>query len=372
MRDRDATREARRAAELEAVLDAIADGLIVFGPRGEVLSMNEAALRYVAGEPRDDGQVQVPARGPSFVEADGTPLTAERSPVARALAGETARGLHLRTLDPETGRRGWVVTSAAPIRGPAGSVDGAVLTFSDETSVYRLQEERDDLLRAITHDLRTPLNAIYLQAHLVERGTGGAEGASERGRAIVKSCERMSEMIQDLADSALLEAGRLQLTPQPIDVAAFAAELLDRLQGGLDVDRVRLSVEPGLPPMLADPRRLERILVNLVSNALKYSPAQTAVEVRAAAIEGGVELSVSDHGVGITPEDQGHLFDRWFRARGARRPEGLGLGLYITRLLVEAQGGSVRVESAPGQGSVFRVTLPTASDSAGGPDRSGG
>jgi signal transduction histidine kinase len=360
MRERDAAHAERNAAELAAVIDAMADGLVVFGPTGEVENMNEAAYRFVSGVPCGSGLAAAPSHGPCFADADGQPLPPAKSPVGRALAGETVRGLHLRTLDPETGRRGWVSASAAPIRGPGDRVDGAVLSFSDETGVYRLLEERDDLLRAITHDLRTPLNAIYLQAHLVERGSGGPDRATERGHSIVRSCERMSEMLQDLADSALLEAGRLPLDPQPIDLAGFTEELLDRLQGGLDIERVRLALEPGLPRVQVDPRRLERILVNLVSNALKYSPDQAEVEVRAAAIESEVRISVADRGVGITPEDQVHLFDRWFRARGARRPEGLGLGLYIARLLVEAQGGRIHLESALGQGSTFHVTLPAA------------
>jgi signal transduction histidine kinase len=361
MRQRYATQPEKHAAELVAVIDAIADGIVIFGPRGEVRSMNEAAFRYLAGEGPADREGREPPAGPHFVDADGASIPSELGPVGRALAGETVRALALRTQEPESGRRGWLSASAAPIRGEEGRIEGAVLTFSDETSVYRLQEERDDLLRAITHDLRTPLNAIYMQALAVERGVGGPERAAERGHSMVKSCERMSEMLQDLSDSALLEAGRMQLAPQPVDVGAVAAELLDRLRGGLEVDRVRLVVEQGAPLAMADPRQVERIFVNLVSNALKYSPPQTEVQVRVApAADGGVEVSVVDHGVGITPEDQAHLFERWFRARGKRRPEGLGLGLYITRLLVQAQRGRIRVESAPGQGSDFCVTLPPA------------
>lgn len=363
MRQRYATEPESHAAELVAVIDAIADGIVIFGPRGDVVGMNEAAFRFVTegGAPLAAGQA--PPAGPRFVDDDGAPLPLERSPVGRALEGETVRGVHLMTEGTATGRRGWVAASAAPIRGPEGRIDGAVLTFCDETGVRRLQEERDDLLRAITHDLRTPLNAIYMQAHALEGGVGGPERTAERGRSMLKSCERMSAMLQDLSDSAQLEAGRLQLSPQPVDVVELARELLERLRGGLDVERVRLIALPGVPAARADPRQLERVVVNLVSNALKYSPPETAVEVRVAAVDGGVELSVADRGVGITPEDQTHLFERWFRAKGKRRPEGLGLGLYITRLLVEAQRGRILVESSLGQGSRFKVILP--SDPAG-------
>jgi len=366
MRERYATQPEKHAAELVAVIDAITDGIVIFGPQGEVRSMNEAAFAYVAGGAPPSTPGQLPPAGPRFVDADGKPLPLDRSPVGRALAGETVRGIHLWTEHAQTGRRGWVRASAAPIRAAEGRIEGAVLTFADETSVHRLQEERDDLLRAITHDLRTPLNAIYMQAHAVELQLGGAERATDRGRAMVKSCERMSQMLQDLSDSATLEAGRLQLLPQPVDLAEVARELLVRLRGGLDVDRLRLQTAPAVPQVLVDPTQLERILVNLLSNALKYSPPETTVEVQVApAADGGVELTVADHGVGITPEDQVHLFERWFRARGTRRPEGLGLGLYITRLLVEAQGGRIEVESSPGQGSTFHVFLPASAGQPG-------
>lgn len=361
MRQRYATQPKLHGAEWAAVIDAMADGLVVFGPAGEVRSMNETAWRFVAGEAAAASPPDLPAEGPRFLDAGGAPLPLERTPVGRALAGETVRGVHLQAVEPPTGRLRWLSASAAPIRGPEGRIDGAVLSFSDETEVHRLQEERDDLLRAIGHDLRTPLNAIYMQAHAVGRGGCDPEQAAERGRAIARSCERMSGMLQDLSDSAQLEAGRLQLAPEPVDVGALARDLLVRLRGGLDVDRIRLSVEEGVPLALADPKQLERVFVNLASNALKYSQPETEVEVRVGTAEdGGVELSFKDRGVGITPEDQAHLFERWFRARGKRRPEGLGLGLYITRLLVEAQRGRIRVESAPGTGSCFRVILPAA------------
>ncbi|HVI95961.1 MAG TPA: ATP-binding protein, partial [Anaeromyxobacter sp.] len=132
------------------------------------------------------------------------------------------------------------------------------------------------------------------------------------------------------------------------------------LRGGLDADRVRLEIAPDVPHLLADPHRLERIVVNLLSNALKYSPGQAEVVVEVSGVEGGVAIAVLDRGVGIAPEDLPHVFDRFFRARGARRPEGLGLGLYITRLLVEAHHGRVEVTSQLGQGSTFRVVLPAA------------
>ena len=355
----------RHAAHLEAMASAIADGFAVFGPSGEVLRLNAAAqeifrrvgleLPLAEAEPagRIDLRGQVQLR-----DLEGRPLPPEAWPVTRALAGATVRGAHLR-LDRAGFPPLWILVSAAPIRDAEGRSLGAVMNFSDESALHELEEARDDLVRMISHDLRTPLSAVYTQAHLLRRGKDTPEKVVERAHSIERSCERMSGMIQDLVEATLLEAGQLPLARAPVDLAALLPELLERLRGALDVDRVRLELQ--LPVCWAelDSARMERIVMNLVSNALKYSAAAVTVTL-ALGERGTVVLSVADRGVGISPEDQAHLFERFFRARGARRPEGLGLGLYITRLLAEAHGGRVEVESQLGQGSTFRVVLPAA------------
>lgn len=354
----------RRAAELDAVIDSIADGFVHYGPGGEVLRLNASAAAIFRGAGVErlaslaDTAAQLTLRTP-----EGRPLRLDQWPGARALRGETVTAMHLQVEAPN-GRTGWILASAAPVRDPGGGVLGAVLTFSDESEVHALEEERDDLVRMISHDLRTPLHAVYTQAHLLRRGPGDPEKVRDRAASIARSCERMSGMIQDLVETTLLEAGQLPLTTGPVDLAETVPELLERLRDAVDVGRVHLAVAPGLVPVQADPPRLERILVNLLTNALKYSPASSPVEIELAPAPGGARVSVTDRGIGISPEDQAHVFDRFYRARGQRRPEGLGLGLYITRLLVEAHGGHIEVTSALGQGSTFTVHLPAAEEGA--------
>ncbi|HEY6098393.1 MAG TPA: ATP-binding protein, partial [Anaeromyxobacter sp.] len=286
----------------------------------------------------------------------GRPLRFEETPLARALAGETVRSAHLCIEGP--GGRAWIVSSAAPIRAPGGVIHGAVVTFSDESAIHALEEARDDLVRMVSHDLRSPLNAILAQVHMLRRAPFDAADVEARARAIARSCGRMNAMIQDLLEATLLEASQLRMHTRSIDLAAAVQDVLERQRGVLAMDRVRFSTRGAPPPVATDPDRLERIVVNLVSNALKYSPEQGEVTVEIAAAEGGATLTVTDRGIGIAPEDAAHVFERFFRARGARRPEGLGLGLYITRLLVDAHGGRIEVESRLGQGSTFRVFLP--------------
>jgi signal transduction histidine kinase len=209
----------------------------------------------------------------------------------------------------------------------------------------------------VSHDLRNPLNAILAQSHLLRADASDPAKVAERARSIARGCERMRSMIQDLLEATLLEAGQLRTVPAELDLAEVVREVLERHRGALPVERVRVEAS-GRVVASGDPERVERILVNLLSNALKYSPGEGEVTVRVGRAEGGASLAVADRGVGIAPEDLPHVFERFFRARGARQPEGLGLGLYITRLLVYAHGGRIDVESQLGCGSTFRVFLP--------------
>jgi signal transduction histidine kinase len=171
----------------------------------------------------------------------------------------------------------------------------------------------------------------------------------------------MSAMIQDLVEMVLLESGQLRLAHVRIELPAYLADLVHGLRGALPTARIQLSAQEGVPAVEVDPPRLERIVVNLLSNALKYSPPASPVVVEVLAEAAGeVVIRVADGGIGIAPEDQGRIFGRFYRVTGSRQPEGLGLGLYIARLLTEAHGGRITLESAPGRGSVFSVHLPVA------------
>lgn len=167
-------------------------------------------------------------------------------------------------------------------------------------------------------------------------------------------------MIQDLVDAARIEAGQLKVNARPVDIRALILDLKQRMAatGG---ERVVVEAPEGLPAVLADPDRLERVLMNLLSNALKFSTEGTAITVIAAKHADEVVTTVSDRGRGIPPDEQLHLFERYYRTKESRkRPEGLGLGLFITKELVEAQGGRIWVESEVDKGSSFYFTLPLA------------
>ncbi len=219
----------------------------------------------------------------------------------------------------------------------------------------RLREQREDFLRAVSHDLRNPLQVVLLQADRIARAAPEVVALRRPVAAIRFAGRRMERMLRDLTDAAKLEVGELSLTREPVDLRGFVDHLLEVEQGVFDSSRVRNRVEASLPPLDVDPDRLDRILVNLLGNALKYSEGEVCVS---AEVEGALaRVTVADQGAGIPPADLARLFERYYRGH-RHEGEGLGLGLFIVKGLVEAHGGSIEAASTAGVGSTFTIRLP--------------
>jgi two-component system, NtrC family, sensor histidine kinase KinB len=264
-----------------------------------------------------------------------------------------------------TSRRGlaYLAVVLIPLGLDDESVTGYLVQVRDVTQRTIAQQFREESASLITHDLRTPLTIIRGQAQLLQRHLqrgSPVERLWPITEGIIKETATMGAMLQDLADSARLEAGKMRLKKLPVGLASWIRDLLERVKGAFDVGRVELRLPPDLPPVSADPNSLDRIFTNLLSNAFKYSPEGGPVIVAAERVANEARISVADRGLGIPAEDLPHIFERYYRGKGARKSEGLGLGLYITRLLVEANGGRIWVQSEPGQGSTFCFTMPLA------------
>jgi PAS domain S-box-containing protein len=353
----------RRSAELDASLNAIADGLIIYSPEGEIVRTNQIAnklLGFTYTECHETVKERWAAR--CALQPDGAPLPLEEIPAELASRRETVQGKVLVFPHPD-GSKIWMSVSAGPIYAADGRLLGVVSTYTDITPLHQLQEQRDVYVHTISHDLRAPLAVIHghadLLGELVEQHH--LEGLLESSvAAIQRGITRMNVMIQDLVDAARMEGNQLQLLLQPVGLRSYLENLLQRSATAMDVKSIRLQIQEELPPVSADYNRLERIFVNLLSNALKYSEPDSPIVVNARQTDDRVEISVIDQGCGIPPEDLIHIFDRFYRVKKARKAEGIGLGLYITRMLVEAHGGTIRVESEVGEGSTFSFTLPIA------------
>ena len=264
---------------------------------------------------------------------------------------------------PRQGSELWTIVSTNPTFDEAGQYTGVLAMVADITERKRGEQFREEYISLVSHDLRNPLTAVtglasLLRQHFTEKGDQQGTHSAE---LLLRSARRMNAMIQDLVDSARLEAGRLELRKEPLDLAELVSDLAERV--GTPEDRTRLRVEAPqrVPPVLADPFQIERALANLITNALKYSPLEQPVSLRVAQRDGRVVVSVVDRGAGIPLEDLPRVFERFYRGQGRRKAEGLGLGLYISRLIVEAHGGRSWVESEVGKGCTFSFSLPAAS-----------
>jgi PAS domain S-box-containing protein len=365
IRNKELAEEAeRRAAEMEAVLNSITDGIVVCDRRGRTVRINAAAQRMLELSGDDLGlPVEKQARLAHLETPEGNPFPAEQLPAVRALRGETVDEV-LMVVRKSSERALWLAVSAAPVCTAAGGTLGAVVSYTDVTARHEMEEMREDFLRGVSHDLRTPLTVIQGHAQLMLQAMqGGGDGRMRQSaESVYHGAKRMALTLRDLVDCTRVESHQLRLERERADLASFLFDVLDRTRGALAVDRVKLDIAPGIPPIEADLDRLERVFINLLSNALKYSPNGSPVLVRAEAGKREVLISVIDRGPGIAPEELPRVFERFYRAGEARRAEGLGLGLHITRLLVEAHGGRIWVESERGKGSAFNFALPVTSN----------
>jgi signal transduction histidine kinase len=253
------------------------------------------------------------------------------------------------------------------------------------TQERRLRQELEDLnqevqeanrlktefVTVVTHELRSPLTSIagYLDLLLEEEGREGAEDRGAYLQIAKRNADRLLELINDLLDLARLEAGKLELKRLPLDLEGLIREVSEALRPQIEgkEQHLRLDLAAPLPVVTGDPERLTQILLNLVSNAHKYTPQGGSITVATRAERAGVCIAVQDTGIGLSSEEQQQLFTKFFRAQHplAREAGGSGLGLAIARALVELHGGTLTVVSAPGQGSTFNVTLPAAHDLTG-------
>jgi two-component system, OmpR family, sensor histidine kinase BaeS len=229
----------------------------------------------------------------------------------------------------------------------------------------RLQAEdeaRRQMLADVAHELRHPIAVVQGQIELLQDGVRPA--SPENLAAIQDEVLRLGRMVTDLQDLSLAEAGALHLYRERLTPRALLEPLTANFGPVAEAKGVALAVqaEPDAPPVNADPHRIRQVLVNLVSNALRHTPTGGRVTVTAARRNGDLALTVADTGSGIDPADLPHIFNRFYRADKARSRQsgGTGLGLAICRSLVRLHGGTIIVESGPGEGSLFTVRLPSA------------
>jgi PAS domain S-box-containing protein len=354
-----AEREAERLArENDLILDAVEEGIYGVDVHGYTVFLNPAAARLL---------------GHDAAELIGRPLEAVLQ-FERAADGSGGTDAVRETLRTGTPRRGAATSlrragggrfpvefACSPLRED-GRIVGAVVTFRDVTERREVDRMKDEFISIVSHELRTPLTSIRGSLGLLSGGQLGE--LNERGRRLLEialqNTDRLVRLINDILDIERIEAGRAALELRVHDAAALARAAADVMEPMADRAGVALRVHAETVPVRADGDRILQVLTNLLSNAVKFSPAGTEVVLACERQDGSVAFRVSDRGRGIPAESLESVFERFQQvdSSDSRQKGGTGLGLAISRSIVQQHGGRIWAESAPGQGTTFRFTLP--------------
>jgi len=353
---------------LQQVIDVLPEGIILVDAHGQVFLSNAAADEIAGRDLAAPSDVLFGDFG--LLHLDETPYQPSELPLARIVQqGEVVRGEQLLLPNATTGLPVPVLVNGAPLRDQHGGLHGGVAVFQDISPIKELERQKDAFLAAASHDLKNPLTAIKARAQILQRQALRMKGAEGRRvadglRAIDQTATRLTAMINELLDVARLQMGRpLLLDRQPTDLAEISRQVITELQPSTDRHDIEIKTPTERILGLWDRARLERVVSNLVSNAIKFSPegGRITLIVRGDdhAGEPWVALEVHDEGVGIPAEDVPRIFERFYRGSNvAGAIEGTGLGLTGSRHIVEQHGGQLLVESQQGQGSVFTLLLP--------------
>ena len=334
-------------SRLMAAINSSVDAVVALGEDGVVRFANAAAETLVG-----KGEDLLVGQPLAWAVADRDVIEAVRRAREEGVASR-----HL----IERPNRQVLEAYVAPITG--GGEWTLLVVFHDVTESKRLDDVRRDFVANVSHELRTPLSAVK---SVIETLQGGAVEEPDVARDFLARAEteveRLVQLLEELLALSRLESGDLHFTEHPLDMRDVVRSVGQRMaphakRAGIDL---RVGVDGRMQGVSGDPAALERAIVNLVDNAIKFTPKGGSVDLSSGADDGSVTIVVADTGAGIDPLDLPRVFERFFKADRARQRGGTGLGLAIVKHTVEAHGGSIGVESQLGAGSVFRLKLPLA------------
>ncbi|MBI2366084.1 MAG: PAS-domain containing protein [Deltaproteobacteria bacterium] len=345
--------------KVDSILRCMIEGLVVIDARGRLLLMNDQARKmFQVAADRD--------------VTNATLAEISRHPELHRVVSELARAdlsaaHYSEEIALSEGR--WFRVNGAPLQDGRGHLLGFLLVFNDITELKRLETVRSDFVANVSHELRTPLTAIqgYVETLLRTPPADPKEAASFL-EIIERHAERLGRLTGDLLTLSDLESGRGAIVHQPVEVKNLIQRVLEVFMDGAAKKQVALTdfVEPDLPPLSGATDRLQQLLINLVDNAIKYTPPGGEVQVSGRLLkddgEPRIELAVSDTGLGIPEKDIPRLTERFYRVDKTRSRDlgGTGLGLAIVKHIVQAHGGELKIESVVQKGTTVRITLPAA------------
>lgn len=337
-----------RRATLHSVMNSLVDGLILVDKRGRIAFANPRAgemLNLPQGALIGSTVQALDQRLATSLTAAAD--TANPSTVEFSLSGPPERTLQARFF---------------PIQDADGDSPRLGLLLRDITRERELDEMKSQLLSTVSHELRTPLASIKgFATTLLRQDVDWDEDSRRDFLGIIDAeSDRLSELISNLLDMSRIEAGTLRVEPEATDLVPIIRETVSEFRNTAHVHSFQVSVPSELPAVHADPRRVRQVMRNLVENAVKYSPEGGPIEVTVQPLPNRIQVSVSDRGLGIAPDQLDRVFDRFYQVDSAstRQTGGSGLGLSICEAIIQAHNGRIWAESDPGSGSTFHFTLP--------------
>jgi two-component system phosphate regulon sensor histidine kinase PhoR len=344
----------REREELSALIGAVTDAILAVSEDESPLFFNtQFAMIFGSDERREATSLSDLFRTPDVLRAYRDALrTGERQSLSATLRTTGNRPRHFSI-------------SVAPLRETGtGEMFGAVGIFHDVTELKAAEQIRIEFVGNASHELRTPITSIkgYVETLKEDLKAKNFEGAEQFVQIISRNVDRLTFLVNDLLDLSALESGG-ELKKVPVDTQEVTEAALRQLETRRANRNQTINVDlDGVKTVVADPQRVEQVLLNLVDNAIKYTPENRRIDVIWERLGDDVVLRVKDNGAGIPPEHQSRLFERFYRVDAGRSREqgGTGLGLAIVKHIMIKHGGSVRLQSQPGQGSEFICTFPKA------------
>ncbi len=336
---------------MESILLSVADGVVALNNDAQVILVNSEAEKILNLPPFQDIQ------GSHVKEVIRNPDIANL--LLKSLYTQDELALEITQSIP---RKLIMEVQTSVIDDEKKERRGVVAVLRDITRMRELEQAKSDFVSTVSHELRTPLTSIkaYTATLLREDVTFDTSTQREFLSIIEEEADRLTRLIADLLDVSRIESGKFELKTREFDFIKLINIVLDKLMSQTDIHEVDVITPGSLTPLMADPDKIEQVLMNLLGNAVKYSPRGGRIEVEVKEYSNKIECSVKDSGVGIPKEYLVRVFEKFSRVdnRATRGIGGTGLGLYITRSIVEAHGGTIWVESSPSKGSKFHFTLP--------------
>lgn len=357
--------ELRRSRDqLNVILKNVADGITVQDKSGALIYVNDAAAK-IMGFPSAKTLLSTPISqimsNFKLTDEEGNPLPVSALPGRIALTGKSPAEVTLRFVfaHDEDRQEYWSVVRATPVFDDHHNVQYAINVFQNITEQKALERRKDEFIAMASHELKTPLTSIKAFAQIAQRHVNSHPDPKldDYLSKMDQQIDRLSHLVADLLDVTRIRAGKLQLIQSTFDLNELVSEVLSEFR---PTTSHPIIFKPAPPvKVLADRARTSQVLINLLSNAAKYSPASTPIKILISKQGNFAQISVKDEGVGISKVDQKKIFTRFYQAdlSSPNRPPGLGLGLYISSEIVRRQGGQISVASKEGKGSTFSFTI---------------